>query len=416
MATDSYTVLNKTIVDTNLQNEVYQKYFWNKFTGSASLNPTTQEWKLSGNPIERFADFKLTGRNQLMITMLKNVYGYGKAGKATLVGNEKELSYLYAKLFVHLTRQGLEIPDEVDSEKIAWANIADKCKPALARWWAGFLNSEVTRAVLEGYSRDLTLATASNGLGIDKRYNKNFWFWDGTNKNFTTNEQTHSYTSGTWKNNIITGMLAADETADVFNVDLLEALAPMCSYANIEPWYLDGEEIYPLIIHSRQMATLRQSNYWSREVSNAGLRGKDNPIFKYATAKWGKFLIFVDDVVARLPYYASGTTLNFFDYSGGSEQADSVGMYEKVQLPHAGDQAIACALLLGKSCVAESIFSDLKYAKETEDYEMVKGIAASRFYGFNRLDYYDEEILVSSGTTPTAQAQPKCAVITSYVS
>jgi len=415
MATDAYSVLNKSVIDTDLRKEVYQRFFWNKFTGFPKVNPTTQKWTLTGSPIERFAKFKLTGRNQLMISMLRNVYGYGKDGSATLLSNEEDLSFLYAKLFVHLKRQGISLPDEVEAEKINWMKIAKDYQPALVRWFAGYLNSDVSAAIYEGYSRHITAATASKGLGITKRYNKNNWFWDGTDKNFTTNEQTFSYTSATWKQAIVDGLDTLD-TADVFNMDLLEALTPMVSASNIIPWSLDGEDIYPLIIHSRQMATLRQSNYWSRDVATAGLRGKTNPIFNYAVAKLGKFLIFVDDVIVRLPYWVQASTLNYFDYSAAVNVGDAAGQYEKVQLPDTTSQDAAGAILVGASAVGETLFSDLEYAKESDDYGMVKSLAAKRFYGFNRMDYFDEEIVASGGTTPTDQELPQSAIINTYVS
>ena len=139
------------------------------------------------------------------------------------------------------------------------------------------------------------------------------------------------------------------------------------------------------------MQTLRQDSRWLTGVAQAGNRGSDNPIFKYAVARWGNILIYQDDLVARLSYALTTATLDFFDYDLATLQADSVGMYEKVQKP-ADAQNTANALLLGKSSIAEGLFTDLKYPHENVDHEMITSIGSSRYYGLARMDYYDEEL------------------------
>jgi len=407
------STLNKTILNTELREEVKQDYFWDMFTG-ISQQSKAGKWIPSGSPIERFMGFKVTGRNNTVLPMIRNVFGYGRVGKAPLVSHEKELSYLYFKLWIHLLRFGVLPPNQVDAEIMAWADMANAVKKQLVNWWAGYLNHDVTRAYLEGYSKHITDAVVDEGLGITKQYPKNFWVYDDGGKDFS-NSPTYTYNQTTYKAAIIDKLKAAPTAADVFNVDTLEALPPLISYSNITPWTVDGEKVYVLIINSRQMKTLRQDSEWQNAVARAANRGKTNPIFKYAVAYWGKFIIYVDDVVARIAYACDDTSevLNFFDYDAGVLQADSVGMYAKVQSPDpTEDQNYACALLLGQSSMAEGLFSDLKYAEEKLDYSMITGIGSSRYYAYARMDYFDEELT----TVGTAQQNPQMAVIATVVS
>jgi len=417
MAT-SYTTIDKTVLNTSLKEEVYQKMFWSKFTGLAQFNGKTEKWMPSGSPIERFTGFKATGRTSEMQTMLRNVYGYGRVGKSALVSHEKDLTYLYFKMWIHLLRFGVKQLDQVDAEKMAWADMANAVSKTINRWWAGYLNHDLTRAYLEGYSKHITDAAADGGFAVTKRYPKNFWVWDGGENNFSTNSPTFSYTSSDYQDNIEAelangGALQVAGTTDNFDVATLEALPPLISYSNLNPWIIDGEEAYILVLHSRQIQTLRSSSVWQGAVASAGARGMDNPIFKYAVAKWGKIWIFQDDVICRIAYASDSTTenLNFFDYSAGALTADSVGMYEKVQAVGTG-QIAGCGLLLGQSSMAEGLFSDLKYTDESLDHGMIQSIGSSRYYGYTRMDYYDQELT----TAPTDQQDPQMAVIVSYVS
>ena len=408
MATSPYTVANKPILDKMLRDEAWFKTFWAKFAGFAS-RMNDGRWDLSGKAIDVFNAPRTEGRNEILVPMLRPLIEYPKIGKETLKGDTEVTRYLWHKVFVHLVRQGVEVPDTVDLQKIKWTGVAKRLKPALVDWWARWENHDVTRALLEGFSYHVTDSTY--GLSKTKRYNKNTWIWAGdtSENNFTTNAPTFSYTSSSYKSSLITkfGTLAA---ADSMDTKTLEELAPLVSYSNLQPIMTkEGYEFYPMIIHSRQAASLRQDSDWLAAQGRANTPGMQNPIFNGTIGHWGKLAIYVNDVVARLGY-ATGSTLDFFNYSGGTDYSTS-GTYAKVQTTGTNQHA-TCALILGKGALSKAVDTRLGFAEEQDDFGMIKEIGSSQFYGYARNDYYDEEI--DGSTAATDQAEPQSAVVVTY--
>jgi hypothetical protein len=136
-------------------------------------------------------------------------------------------------------------------------------------------------------------------------------------------------------------------------------------------------------------------------------------MFNSATYQWGKLLIYCDDVVTRIAY-ATGTTLDFFDYSAGAyaENADkTIGMYEKVQLPGTNQRG-CCALILGASAMAYAPYTEWEFPEvESQDFGMVKEMAIQSFYGLSRLDFRNNDTIASADET----AAPQSAVVVTYV-
>lgn len=417
MGLDTATV-NKTILNEKLRKGVFQGFWFNSMLGEATYNKKVNNWALSGSIVERFTDFKKTGRNSMLVTMLKNIYGEPIYGKGTITGHEKDFSFNYAKLYVHLLKQAVNLPDDTDEEKLHWMDLAAQAIPALTRWGAGWMNSEAVRALLEGYSAGITASTDNNGLGIEKKYHKNFWIWDGTNKSFTSDshQPVFSYDTDSYKASIIDKIKngGALDSSDTFIVDTLYESKAMASYSNVEPFYYKGKPYRILVISSRQEATLKASEGFSNAVAQGMPRGLDNPLFTGGVYVFGDFIIFVDDVITRFAYAndSGSGILDFFNYSGGVEQTESgltEGMYEKVQLPGTGQHA-NCALLLGASSLALSEYKDWWFAPDSVDYDSVRGLAIKKYFGLQRLDFLDNE----SPSSATNEDAPQSAIIVTY--
>jgi hypothetical protein len=233
--------LNRGMVNKNLRRDYNRKWFFNQFIGGAEQNPVTQQWKLSGSPVERFDDFKtMATGNYLDVTMIKNFYGYGLDGEAQAQGNGSRIEFFTHRQYVNFKRFVKRLPSIVQAQKIDWMELAKEMQPSLSRWAGAYMNADGVAAMLEGYSRHLTAAVVDDGLGITMQYHPNFWIWDGGNNDFITNTPAYSYTSATYKAAIIAklGDLLA---ADVMDTDTLNALPAMLSYANVMPFVVDGE-------------------------------------------------------------------------------------------------------------------------------------------------------------------------------
>ena len=412
MATNQFTIANKAVLNADLQTATQRQMFFSRFTGKAVPMTNSDRWILSGSPINTF-DFKYTGRNNMEIPVIDDMGGYGKNGKQTLAGAEEEVAYFWQSLFIQLKRSGLRLPDIVDQEKVDMFSKYKDYEKLLSNWWAYYENHDVARAYFEGFGKHITDTEADGGLEKTKRLNENFWCYDVTNKDFTTNSPTFDYTYGTYLAAIIAAFEAMESAAaDYFSSNTLEAITAQIPYSNIEGWETADGTIYPLVIHPLQAKTLRTDANWLTAQRSGGVRGKDNPIFRGSIGQWGDIVVYVNGLAARFPYY-NGTTLNFFDYnSGATTSTDAKKRYKQVQAP-AVDQKIACAILMGKNSMNKGIFSNLEYKRlNSLDYDMVDGIGAQQFYGYASNDAYNEYLGDTTG--PTDKLESQSAIICTY--
>jgi hypothetical protein len=438
LATSPYTIANKAILNKSLREEAWWKTSWAKWAGFASKQGAA-DWKVPNTPIAVFRDFIQEGRDNMLVPMIRQLQEYPQLGIKTMKGNTEDPRFLWHKVFVSLVRKGFKLPNKVSAQKIRWAVQAKKYLPLLSNWWSRWENHDVTRAFLEGYSYALTASAADGGEAKDKRYHKNFWVYDGAGKNFANNP-TYAVGTGPTKNNVITGLLAGTAAADIMSTDTLEAIIPELSYGGIMPiTNMGSKPFFPMIINSRQAKDLRSDSDWLAGKGRADGMGINNAIFNGALGTWGPLVLYVDDVIARLPYATSGAILDFFNYSEGAIVGDSTngynGMYGKVQKPSTmatgtSAQNTAAAIILGENCMSKGIAGHndedpispgdsvikrkllgLGFAMEIDDFGMVKEIGSEQYYGYHRNDFFDEEV----GTTPTAEGEPQSAIVCTSV-
>ena len=422
MATPYTTIANRTVVNKILQHEVRLGSFITQFIGAAERTKGTYggqtKWKMAGTPINEFRDFAFTGRNQMIIPVLGRLKGgYGQNGKQTVAGNETKPDWYWQSLYINMKRKGVEFEDFVDKNKTDWAATASDYKKTLADWWADYQDHDFARTIYEGFSKHVTDPIGGGGdeeggLGVAKRYNKNFWVWNGETvptSNFSLNSPTFDFDPATYAANIVTS-LSALTSDDYMTSRTLEGIIARLPSARIAPWEKDGEEVYPLIIHSHQATTLRQDAVW---LNAQGRYNGKGAMFKNEIGRWGALVIIVNDKIARIPYYEATDTINFFDYTQGVDNSAD-NQYSLAQLPGANQNG-ACAILLGRSAVNLGIYEDLEFTpKETEDYGMVDGAAGMKFYGMARNDSYNE--FLPDGVAPSDQLPPQSAVIVTSVS
>ena len=135
MATSPYTIANKAILNKALREEAWWKTNWAKWAGFASKN-TKQNWNIPNTPIAVFQDFIQEGRTDMLVPMLRQLQEYPHLGTQTMKGNTEATRFLWHKVFVHMVRKGVQLPDKVSAQKIKWAMTAKKYLPTLSNWWA----------------------------------------------------------------------------------------------------------------------------------------------------------------------------------------------------------------------------------------------------------------------------------------
>jgi len=144
MATNSYSIANQTVVNSNLQHEIRSARFWTKMSGIAKKTNITaggqQAWKMSGSPINIINQFRSTGRREMLIPVLGRLTGYGQAGQVAVT--EDTLNWFWQSVFINLKRYGINYPDIVEQEAISWAATIEDYKTGLVEWWADYLDMD----------------------------------------------------------------------------------------------------------------------------------------------------------------------------------------------------------------------------------------------------------------------------------
>tara|TARA_R110000824_G_scaffold88187_1_gene216837 strand:- start:4673 stop:5785 length:1113 start_codon:yes stop_codon:yes gene_type:complete len=90
------------------------------------------------------------------------------------------------------------------------------------------------------------------------------------------------------------------DQADVFNTELLERMGTWLEENNINPILMEnGETGYSIIIHPRQLHTLRADDRWHNSMAEAQPQnGWENPIFSRATGIYNGISIHVSNKIA----------------------------------------------------------------------------------------------------------------------
>ena len=407
--------LNQDLREEYQQEDVF---FWAPMLGYATYMPSTNKWDLPETPIVKFEDLQnKTFGNELRVEMLRKIRGAGKTGKEPLVTKEKTQSFLVATLYIWGKREGIENPDWLDDLNVDWMDLAKKAYPQLKQWLTKIISTDPTACLLEGYSRHITEPTVANGgwgLGKTKQYPRNFWIWDGTNSDFATNDPgTFTYTSSDWRDLIITKLLTLVD-ADTFGVKTINALTSKCNVAQIKRYYMNGAAYRCIVINSLQERDLLIEGTFPTLVAQADTRGMSNTLFKNAKYVWNGWIIYVNDNVARLAYFVSATTLDFFTYSGGVEQVVSEtneDMPFETQEVGAADQDAACALILGPNCIGFAEKGKPRFTSETRDHESDTAVGIRMIYGMAILNFYDNTAVASA----EAMALPQYAVVATHV-
>jgi len=417
------------VQNAKLQMETARRSAWAKFADFAQpTNQTHQNYTLPGNPIIVIEGQSNIGQNNSRLVstpMLRQLNGYGVQGKKQQEGAEEDLHTLWMQMPVHFKRHGINLPHVSDNVDVNWLKIYKEYIHVMADWWGSYEDHDVTRAIYEGFSKHITdpvLLSDPNGggLGWTKRYNKNFWIWDVVAKDFATNSPAFSFDSPTFKASIITKLGTLD-AADKMSYNTIVAAGEMADAEGIKPWNIEGEDVFCMFINGKQELQLRLDQQWLDIQSESAL--PKNPIFRNALGRISNVIIFKNNNVARIAF-ATGSTLDFFDYTGGLVGAP--GQFKRPQSAGANQHA-ACSILFGADMMhkahpmVEDPYSDapvattnrLKFIKSSKDYDAIKGLSAGQTYGFGRRDFYDQPL--NGETVPADQITPNCAVVVTYV-
>lgn len=368
-------IANVAILNKQLQKESWDSTFWAPFSGDVQVEtrPNGQPvYKPSGKPIEILSQFKSQGRDNMLTPFQKNFVNAPVFGDTQLKGTGIPLEYKWLRTYINQARVAITPREGFMSEQRAEATIKmyENSKPALVELVSRYHNQQITKAILEGLSDNLSASKTVDGLGLYKRYNANFYYHAGSGV------ITAVGTEGKTKS-------AAELDTAVGNVDgnnisaaMLSALRIKCLRLRMPRLYNADvrQKFWPMVISPEQRATLYADSTFVA-AQNSAFTGKmlEHPMLKNAIAYYDGFVLFEDIEAVR------GWSAGFF----GADM-------DAMMLPTTVTTN-ACAIVFGPSMLAKGVAQKLAFTTETDDHENTVEIGAREIYGYNRADFVDED-------------------------
>jgi len=368
-------IANLAILNTQLRKEVEHNLFWSKFTGDVKITRRENgqtDYQPSGKIIEQFNEPVAAGRDNILIPFLNSLTGAPVFGDTLLKGTGEDMSLKWLRSYVNQFRKAVFARSgQMAEQRAKLLKMYEKAKPLLVDWWVKYHNQEIFRAFYEGVSQNLSASTASDGLGLYKRYHPNFYYQsaDGT----LTALGTAGYTKSTTNiDDAATNVDTHEMTAKT-----LEALRILCLNLKIpQLTTASGFKFWTLLVHPSSMKNLRADSTFTG-AQNAAFTGKalKNPILNAADAFFAGFAIFEDILGVR----GWDATNNDFMGSSISEELDPTDV-----------TANTCSIVLGSSAMGKAVGQKLHFTKEIDDHENTVEIGGAEISGYNRADFTAE--------------------------
>lgn len=238
--------------------------YWKKFLGGDN-SPVHVKSELDKEPGDEIT-FGLRGK----------LKGAGVQSGQRLKGNEEALSLYNTKIGIEQYRHAVKLQGEIDLRRTKF-NLKSEAKSALTEWGTEKIDSLCFTAALASPTKVLYRASA-----------------DGTFAGTGTPA---------------TAKAAMSATNGIITTGFISALRAWAVSSNnntripIRPIKVDGSEYHVLLVSPNVMHGLKNDSTFQQAQRDAQDRGKDNPLFKNATAIWGNVVVHEHE---RIPEYTDG--------------------------------------------------------------------------------------------------------------
>ena len=303
----------------DLWREVEDEIYWKKFISEGTDNIITKK-----------TDLKTKPGNAITIPLLMKLTGSGTSGDNTLEGNEEALTYFDMEVTVGQKRHAVRSEGEEEEQK-SWLNFRKNAKSALKMWMEELIDGSIFGALC-------SIPTANRVL-----------YPTGCS----------AFGDITTSNKLTTTMIRTAK------------LRAKMATPKIRPVKVDGKEYYVLLVHPYAADDLKQDSVWVQSQREAGVRGKENPIF-----------------------------------SGALGVYDGVVLHDHEHVPLAAEGAsgaqISYNVLLGAQAGAYAVAKEPFWKEKKFDYENQLGIATGLIYGVRKSVFNGEDF--ATYTCPTSAA------------
>ncbi|HCX20943.1 MAG TPA: hypothetical protein DHN29_03450 [Cytophagales bacterium] len=395
METSQSWIANVEILNSLLRKESWYNTFFAKFSGNVDISNDDNGNKVyspSGKPIEILNSFIAEGRDNMLIPFLSDLNGSPVYGDTVLKGTGEDQAMKWLRSFVNQFRKAvMKKSGSMSEQRQKVFKLYDAARPQLARWFTKWENQAIFQTFYEGASPNLTTGTASDGLGLARRYHPNWYEHTatgvvttiGTAKTFKTNAQLDA----------ALGLTAgADSTADTaLDSACLRTLRVICMSLKIPQMTTkNGNKYWCLVVHPAQMKSLQDDGDYETAQRYAFSGSGDMPEMSGVAGYYGGFAIYEDIAGIRewdeAGYFFGSTTSARFDAS-------------EVTLA-SGTSRCFNAVVFGNSSIGKGVAQDLHFTNEVDDHENTIEIGGAVINGYNRNEYVAE----GDGTTGSGDA------------
>ena len=373
METSQSWIANVAILNKLLAKETWYNTFWAKWSGQVNISTDDNGNKVynpSGQPIEVLNDFVAEGRDNMLLPFLKELTGEPVFGDTVLKGTGEDQSLNWLRAYVNQFRKAvMKRSGQMSDQRQKIYKLYDAARPQLSRWFSKFENQSIFATFYEGVSPNVSKGTNSDGLGVYKRYNPNWYVNDGA---ALTAVGTEAYTKTAAQ------LDTADTNADTaMTSDILRELRTKCMNLRIPQMATkDGNPFWCMIMHPKQIEDLMNDTEY-KAASREAYSGKmvASPELAGIIGYYAGFAIY-EDIIGIRGWDSTNNDLGFGTVSEMFSPTDVTDNYN--------------AIVFGKSSVGRAVARDLHFTDEIDDHENTIEIGGAMINGYSRNDFVTE--------------------------
>jgi len=383
-------IANVEILNSLLRKESWFNTFWAQFSGNVDIsqedngNPV---YRPSGNPIEVLNDYVAQGRDNMLIPFLSDLSGSPVYGDVVLKGTGEDQALKWLRSYCNQFRKAvMKRSGSMSEQRQRVFKLYDEARPGLARWFTKWENQAVFQSYYEGVSPNLSTGTASDGLGLARRYHPN-WYMNASSVLTTIGTAKTLKTNSALDAAIGTTASGAPTCTHGMTAAMLRALRVKCMELKIPQMETrEGYKFWCLVVHPAQLAGLMADDDYNtaHRYGFEGSGGAKMPELNGMAGYYSGFAIYEDIVGIRewdeAGYLFGATVSSRFDASAVTLHAD------------AGGVRVYNALVFGKSSMGKAIADDLHFTSEVDDHANTIEVGGAVINGYNRADFFAEDV------------------------
>lgn len=373
METSQSWIANLAILNKLLAKETWYNTFWAKFSGQVDISKDDNGNKVyqpSGNTIEVLNDFVSEGRDNMLLPFLKELSGEPVFGDTVLKGTGEDQTMQWLRTYVNQYRKAvMKRSGQMSEQRQKLYKLYDAARPQLSRWFSKFENQSIFATFYEGVSPNLSKGTNSDGLGVYKRYNPNWFVNDGGVLTLVGSAAT---TKTAAQLDTAVGVCDTAMTSAI-----LRALRTKCMELRIPTMTtVGGNPFWCIVMHPKQIEDLfGDTDFKNAQREAFSTKMVQSPELSGIVGYYAGFAIYEDIIGVR----GWDTTNDDFGFATVSEMFSPTDVTNNYN-----------ALVFGKSAVGRAVAKDLHFTQEVDDHENTIEIGGAMINGYSRNDYVTE--------------------------